>query len=451
MDGESDVDELSTVLHPRFDPSPVSSAVFTLVAVSGPDTGKTGSLDAAHAGPLLVGTSVSCELVLGDRAVSRRHLALEVGADSLRVRDLGSKNGTYVNGVRVGDAFLAGGEHLRIGETVLRVDRADGGEAAQLPDAIGFGRMLGASREMRRLYPTCAKLAQSNVPVIIEGETGTGKEVLAECLHEAGPRASGPFVVFDCTMVSPNLLESELFGHERGAFTGAVTRREGVFEQAHRGTLFLDEIGDLDVTMQPKLLRALERSQVRRVGGRDWIHVDVRIVAATRRNLDDAVEEGRFRDDLFHRLAVARIELPPLRSRRGDVTLLVEAFCKQMGAAPRTIPAPVVGRWENEAWPGNIRELRNAVARYLALGDTQAAERPESQDPAELAEEWVSHVLASGLSFPAARQLLLSTFERGYVERMLAAHGGNVSHAAAASGVARRYFQIVRARREREK
>jgi DNA-binding NtrC family response regulator len=449
MSEKADPDELSTFLHPRYDPTPLSTATYTLVVTAGPDVGKRVSLDAAHAGPLLVGTSVSCELVLTDRVVSRRHLALEPTPTGLRVRDLGSKNGTFVNDVRVREATLEGRECIRIGETLIAIETSSRGVPSALPEETAFGRMLGASREMRRLYPVCTKLALANVPVILEGETGTGKEVLAECLHEAGPRANGPFVVFDCTMVSPALLESELFGHERGAFTGATSARQGVFEQAHGGTLFLDEIGDLDVALQPKLLRALESAQVRRVGGSAWITVDVRVIAATRRNLDEAVEEGRFRDDLFHRLAVARLELPPLRSRRGDIPILVEAFSRQMGASPRAVPPEVLARWEREPWPGNVRELRNAVARFLALGETEGVESPFGSPATALADQWVALVLAQGASFSAARQRLMSTFERRYVEQMLAAHDGNVSRAAAASGIARRYFQILRARREK--
>ncbi|MGH7270919.1 MAG: sigma 54-interacting transcriptional regulator, partial [Polyangiaceae bacterium] len=194
----------------------------------------------------------------------------------------------------------------------------------------GFGRMLGRSAEMRRLYPLCARLAQSEVSVVIEGETGTGKEVLAEALHEASLRAAGPFVVFDCAAVAPSLLESALFGHERGAFTGALAQRIGIFEQAHGGTLFIDEIGELDALLQPKLLRAIERGEVQRVGSSRWEKVDVRILAATRRNLDREVHAGRFRDDLFFRLAVVRIELPPLRERHGDVAVLSAHFWGQI-------------------------------------------------------------------------------------------------------------------------
>jgi transcriptional regulator with GAF, ATPase, and Fis domain len=288
--------------------------------------------------------------------------------------------------------------------------------------------------------------------VVIEGETGTGKELLAESLHERGTRASGPFVVFDCTAVPPALVESELFGHERGAFTGAVATRLGVFEQAHGGTLLIDEIGDLELALQPKLLRALERSEVRRVGGDQLHKVDVRVLSATRRDLDREVQAGRFRDDLFHRLAVARIELPPLRRRRGDVTLLAQAFAENMGA-DRAMPEALLFRWEDYGWPGNVRELRNAVLRFVALGETDLGRGDDSPPPGHTTRDEgptsdgaLERVLAMSLPYSAARQRVLAEFERRYVERVLAEHGGNVLRAAAASGIARRHLQRVRAR-----
>jgi DNA-binding NtrC family response regulator len=311
---------------------------------------------------------------------------------------------------------------------------------------------------MRRLYPLCERLAQSRFPLIIEGETGTGKEVLGESLHELGPRAAGPFVVFDCTAVPPNLMEAELFGHERGAFTGAVMARKGFFEQAHGGTLFIDEIGDLEIAMQAKLLRAIERSEIRRLGG-EVVQVDVRILAATRRDLDAEVQVGRFRDDLFHRLAVARIELPPLRRRRGDIPVLASHLCEQLGGDPQLLPREIVARWEDYGWPGNVRELRNTVARHLALGelanldpehwsqtlrkvaDAAAGAEPPSVD--DLMEEVLR------LPLGEARQRLVDEFERRYIARMLQNNGGNVTRAAESAGVARRYFQTIKARHRR--
>ena len=401
---------------------------------------------------LLVGKSPACELRLEDPLVSRRHAALEIGPQSLRVTDLGSTNGTFVSGVRVVEALLSGGETLRIGSTALRVDVESPQGPSRLSEAERFGRLLGASPEMRRLHPLLQRLARSEVPLVIEGETGTGKELLAESIHEESRRAGGPFVVFDCTTVAGSLLEAELFGHERGAFTGAVATRKGVFEQAEGGTLFIDEVGDLDIALQSKLLRAIERSEVRRVGGSEWIHVDVRVVAATRRDLDRSVQEGRFRDDLFFRLAVGRVELPPLRRRSGDVLFLAQRFWKALGGEPRELPADVAARIEQYDWPGNVRELYNAIARQIAVGELGVGNEGRFRSPQPSSSggirpaDFLEETLAMDLPFPRARDRLLDEFERRYVERVLAMHGGNVGKAAAASGIARRYFQIIRVR-----
>jgi DNA-binding NtrC family response regulator len=284
------------------------------------------------------------------------------------------------------------------------------------------------------------------VPVVIEGETGTGKEVLAEAIHEASERGTGPFVVFDCTAVPPTLVESELFGHERGAFTGAVAARKGVFEQAHGGTLLIDEIGDLELTLQPKLLRALERSEIRRVGGDRWIKVDIRVLAATRRDLDREVEAGRFRDDLFFRLAVARIELPPLRERTGDIEVLTRHLWRQLEGKGEP-PYEFLRRLERHTWQGNVRELANAVARYLALGDAERVEtRPE---PTKRAPPTAEELELYSLPFRLARDRALATFEREYVQRLLARHGGNVTRAAEASDIGRRYLTTLASRQRK--
>ena len=440
----SDPEEPSTVLHTRFDPSEAPDAAFVLTVRGGIDAGRSQTVDGSLPGAVLVGTSPACTLTLTDRSVSRRHISLEVEGRRLRLRDLDSTNGTFVNDVAIRDAWLRGGEVVRLGDTSLHVEQG-AAKAIPLTEDVAFGSTVGGSREMRRLYPLCQRIATSAVSVVIEGETGTGKGVLAESLHANGPRASGPFVVFDCTAVSPSLVESELFGHERGAFTGAVAQRKGVFEQADGGTLFIDEIGDLDLSVQPKLLRALDRGEVHRVGGNRWIRVDVRVIAATRRSLDALVDAGRFRDDLFHRLAIARVELPPLRTRRGDVRLLVKRFCRELGAREEDIRPEVISRWERHDWPGNVRELRNEVARQLALGDLSAAE-PEGSSSEGAAGDLIERVLAERLPLARARERIVQTFERRYVEAVLADHGGNVSRAAAASGLARRYFQMLKAR-----
>ncbi len=438
-----------TATKSRHRPPPLrpEGASWQLRVIGGPDAGMTALLDGSRPPRVLVGTSPACEVKLNDPLVSRRHLALELGGPLLRVQDQGSTNGTFLGSTQIVEALLRGGETLVLGDTTVRFELAPQASSEPGSRSIRFGRVLGASEEMRRLYPRVATLAQSSVPIIIEGETGTGKEVLAESIHEASPRARGPFVVFDCSSVSPSLVESELFGHEKGAFTGAVATRRGVFEEAHGGTLLIDEIGELRLDLQMKLLRVLERGEVKRVGGSRWIRVDVRVIAATRRDLDTEVELGRFRDDLFYRLAVGRIELPPLRRRTGDIPLLVDHFWQMYGGNPDALPPDLIERYEAYSWPGNVRELANAVARQLALGESDLG-RPEPDPRASSAQfpsfdEVLDEVY--DLPFPRARARVISEFERRYVTRLVAVHG-TVARAAAASGLARRYFQELRAR-----
>jgi DNA-binding NtrC family response regulator len=430
-----------------------------LIVERGPDAPKRLRIDEGVPAPTLVGSSPVCALRLGDPAVSRRHLALETADDGWHLRDTGSTNGTRVDGVRVVEALLDGGERIEIGHTVIRVERDAAAEPVDLPTDMSFGAVVGRSTRMRRVYPLLARLAQSTIPIVIEGETGTGKEAVAEAIHQAGPRAAAPFVVFDCTATASNLLESELFGHERGAFTGAVASRPGVFQQAHRGTLLIDEIGDLDLALQPKLLRAIERSEVRPLGGTRSVRFDVRLIAATRRDLDREVHEGRFRDDLFHRLAVARVELPPLRLRQGDIAELARHFWNTLAResghaaeADKGPPADLLRRWEREPWPGNVRQLRNAVARTLALGDIDSILSQDSIDPAgdpgqTGARDFIEEIVQQRLALPVARERVVHEFERRYLEDALARHGGSIARAARESGIATRYFRLLRSRR----
>jgi DNA-binding NtrC family response regulator len=448
------MEEASTAVAPR--PAAPVAASFVLTVIEGPDQGRRCGFDATQPAPLLIGQGPACRLQLTDRHVSRRHAALDVTDGRVRITDLGSTNGTFVDGVRILDAMLREGEIVRVGSTALRLDVAALDPPATFSGATRFGRLIGESVEMRRLYSLLERLAASTIPVVIEGETGTGKELLAEAVHETGPRAAGPYVVFDCTAVPPNLIESELFGHERGAFTGAAMTRRGMFEQAHGGTLLIDEIGDLQLELQPKLLRAIERGEIRRVGGERPIRVDVRLLAATRRDLDREVQMGRFRDDLFHRLAVGRVELPPLRRRGGDVTLLAQHFWRELGGQGPIVPELLL-RWEEHSWPGNVRELRNTVARQLALGDLGAmvplSERPprpqQASDGAAALAEAVVSVLEMDLPLPVARLRVVEEFERAYIARALVAHGDDVARAAGASGIGRRYFQMLRSGKRR--
>lgn len=450
---DSERDLLATVVQQRGVAEAHDEVVFVLTVTDGPEKGQVHRLDGSMPTRTLIGTSPACEIRVTDREVSRRHAGLERVGSALKVVDMSSTNGTWVDRVKVLQAELQGGEFLRVGSTMFQVDIEHVGQEAVLPSVFAFGRVVGASREMRRLYPLTARLAATTVPVVIEGETGTGKEALAESIHEMGPRAQGPFVVFDCTAVPPSLVEAELFGHERGAFTGATSIRKGVFEQAHGGTLLIDEVGDLDLSLQPKLLRAIERFEIRRIGGDKWMRVDVRVLAATRRDLDREVQAGRFRDDLFHRLAVARIELPALRNRIGDIAVLATHFWREMGGDPRAIPRDLMQKWEDFEWPGNVRELKNTIARQLALGDL-ADMQPERPPPASLPppppgfphEDAIDHFVDMGLPYPQARDRILDEFEQRFVARVLSLHGGDVARAAAASGIGRRYFQKLKAR-----
>jgi DNA-binding NtrC family response regulator len=427
--------------------------------VEGPDRGLELWIDDSKPTRLMVGRSSTCELMLKDEAVSARHLTLELVNGRVFLEDQDSTNGTRVNGTPIVRVPLVGGEQIEFGsnrgEIILGSTLTQRPPPAALPEATSFGRVVGGSREMRRLYNVLARLASTDVPILIEGETGTGKEVLAEAIHDASPRAKGEFVVFDCTTVAASLVESALFGHERGAFTGATERKIGLLEQATNGTLLIDEIGDLDLSLQPKLLRALERQEFRRVGGTKTYKADFRLLSATRRNLDKEIQEGRFRDDLFHRLAVTRVELPPLRARKGDIPLLVNSFVRAMRGDPALFDEQLLARWERSDWPGNVRELRNAVARRLALGDLGDAFEDLSpqermvRDPVhidQLVADLAARTLAEGLPLHEVRERVNEALEAQYVDHLLRESDGNVTRAAQTMGITRRHLHRMLAR-----
>jgi transcriptional regulator with GAF, ATPase, and Fis domain len=458
VDGDGDGDDFTRTV--RATRSPVSddtTAVYRLSLTRGPNAGDVHIVDAAAGVPPLVGTSAACTIQLRDPEVSRRHASLDVHEGRLRVRDLGSANGTFVNGIRVVEALLGGGEDIQLGTSAIHVERETEAKPAVVSDETSFGAVVGASFAMRRLYPICHRLARSDVPLVIEGETGTGKEVMAEAIHALSPRGSGgPFVVFDCAAAPASLIESALFGYEKGAFTGAVTSRPGVFEEADGGTLLIDEIGDLDTALQSRLLRAIQKSEIRRLGGAKWIHCDVRVIAATRRDLDKEVQAGRFRDDLFFRLAVARIVLPPLRERKEDIETLARHFWLLSGGVEDQFPPHVLERFAIHPWPGNVRELANTVARLVALGElvesnalflqSQTTGGAASSSAPEGDGNFISKVVAQNLTLAEAREQVVREFERQYVAHLLEQHGGDAARAAAASGIGERYLRTIRAR-----
>ncbi len=382
----------------------------------------------------LVGSTSRADLVVEDPTVSRLHAELEPRHDGLWVRDLGSRNGTWIEGVQVREARVPDGGRIRVGSTVLSVDAAVETSIELWPDAR-FGALVGGSVEMRELFAILARVAALESTVLIEGETGTGKELVARALHDASPRAGGPFVVVDCAALPEQLLESELFGHVKGSFTGATSTRVGALEAAAGGTVFLDEIGELTPSVQPKLLRALESRTIRRIGESAHRPIDVRFVSATHRDLRQMVSAGSFREDLYFRLAVLPVSVPPLRTRMDDVVLLIDHFCQGASDAFRT---ELLREALDRPWPGNVRELRNFVERAVAFGARQAAAMsgprsepaPAPSRPGDLA----------GSAFAKPFREFRDEMERAYVQRLLERHGGNVQAAAQAAGLDRTYI-----------
>jgi two-component system, NtrC family, response regulator GlrR len=388
--------------------------------------------------PLAIGTSPGNRLVLSDGLVSRHHCELTATPLGLYVRDLGSTNGTFIDGVRIDAGYLRPGARLVIGATTLSVEVAAEPMVETIPAAERFGRLLGTSPQMRRVFAVLERVAPSETTVLLEGETGTGKTLMAQMLHERSERAGEPFVVVDCSAIPPTLIESELFGHEKGAYTGAHAARAGAFEAARGGTVFLDEIGELPLDMQPKLLRALEERVIKRVGSTEPTRLDVRLVAATNRDLRTEVNRGAFRADLYYRLNTVRVKVPALRERPEDIPLLVATFYRQFageGAAP---PAALLGEMMRRPWPGNVRELRSAVERVVLLGDNlDSDEATALEAPCDFT-----------ISFRDAKEEAVSRFERRYLRELLQAHQGNLSRAARAVRMDRNHLRDLAKRHD---
>ncbi len=406
--------------------SEVRGPRFRVVVEAGPDTG----LEAALEGTLLVGTQADGGLRLSDSTVSRIHLELQARPEGVRVRDVDSRNGTFSLGVRIHEVTVASEARFTLGKTTLLVAPLPTEDAETQAPRTTFGRAVGQSAAMQRLFGMLERSAQSAFPVLLLGETGTGKEVLAEAIHQASPRRDGPFVIVDCGAVVSSLIESELFGHAKGAFTGAMADRQGQLAAAHGGTVFLDEIGELPLELQPKLLRVLESGTVRRVGDNAARDVDVRVVAATHRDLKAEVAAGRFRADLYYRLAVVPVHVPALRERAEDIPVLARHFFQQSGQPDFPLTDELVRRLLAHDWPGNVRELRNFVHRVLAVGD---AELPDSKPVS--AAPTVGDL--SALTFKEAKERMVEDFTREYLQALLVRCDNNVSEVARTAGLAR--------------
>jgi transcriptional regulator with PAS, ATPase and Fis domain len=384
--------------------------------------------------PCVVGTDEGCDVRVIDPHVSRRHCEVSLTDAGVVLRDLGSKNGTFIGNVEVREAVVQPGTIVRFGDHLLVVRVTGAPREIPLSLSARFGAAVGGTVNMRALFARLEVAARTDETVLLLGDSGTGKELLARGIHDASARRAGPFTVFDCGAVAPSLVEAELFGFVRGAFTGADRERAGIFEQANGGTLFLDEIGELPLDVQPKLLRALESRQAKRVGGSSWIPLDVRIVAATHRDLAANMASGAFRPDLYYRLAVLQARVPPLRERRDDIELLTERFLAEW-SPPLTVhdlPPGTLEMLRRHEWPGNVRELRNALSRIVVFreADLGAGNTGMRGDGETL------------LSLPLrdARQQVIERFEHDYVTKQLAAHGGNVTRAAEACGVSRQFL-----------
>ncbi len=465
-----------------------------IIVLDGPDAGKVHTIESPN---IRFGADPLCDVVLSDPTVSRNHAELRQRGPAYALTDLGSTNGTYLNNVRVDNVALAPGTVFRLGRTKLRFDVKLEKVSIETTKQTHYDNIIGGSRALREIFSILDRVAPSELSVVIEGETGSGKELIAQALHTHSDRKKGPFVVFDCSSFPPSLLESELFGHEKGAFTGAVGRHVGVFERAHGGTLFFDELGELDMEFQAKFLRVLETGELRRVGGEKTINVDVRMVSATNRDLEQMVQQRAFRSDLFYRLAQVRFWLPPLRERLEDIPLLITHFLDQQAA--RTGRRPMIDQeafavLQGYPWPGNIRQLRNAIEKAVAMcrdgvisadyfrqeltsapgrvgalgarapgrvsapgaqpqGAPLGVAQPvaASATPAPQVASLQAPMLdAQGkiIPFKDIKEELISSFERQYIALLLDRAGMNISRAARQAGIDRRHFYRLLAKHD---
>jgi len=407
-------------------PLPVSIRVLNVPEAPGP-------LRVA-AGAWLIGAGSSADLVINQPTVSRRHLAVELVAEGVLLRDLGSRNGTFYLGQRVRELVVTPGTRVRLGNVEIAIE-LDASALADVDEGPArYGELVGAAPVMRQLFGMLERLEGSLVNVLIEGESGTGKELLARAIHRSSPVAAGPLIAINCGAIHPTLVQSELFGHKKGAFTGAGEARLGAFQAADGGTLFLDEVGELPLDVQPMLLRVLEERAVTPLGENRVRPVRVRVLAATNRTLRERISAGAFRDDLYYRLNVVNLKVPPLRERGEDVALLARLFAKNAGVAE--LPASILREICERSWPGNARELRHAVECYVVMGAL-----PEF---AALSRPALAHLLCEFADitrpYQELKDTLLEAFTRSYVSRLVESTHGNISEASRISGLERSYL-----------
>jgi DNA-binding NtrC family response regulator len=447
---EKEIESKTEILKVDEIPEVVSLRKCQLVVVDGPNRGKKLTL---NKNLTKIGKRETNDLIIVDKTVSRNHIEIEYAADSFLLRDLDSTNGTFLNGSRVKEAYLTPGDQIKVGNTTIEFVAFDEKVKIEPSEKEEFGQMVGKSRKMRQIFSILEKISPTNATVIIEGETGTGKDLVARAVHDASHRKDKPFVVFDCSSVAPNLIESELFGHEKGAFTGAIKSRQGAFEAANGGTIFLDEIGELTGDLQPKLLRALEQREIKRVGSNVPIKIDVRVICATNKNLRREVDEERFREDLYYRLSVVKVSLPPLRDRTEDIPLITERILTVGHFNKKQDGSLIVTKVEDDAlkslsryqWPGNVRELSNLIQRAVSFADgssiTKAnldyifAELEHGEDKTE------RMAIDSDLPFKDAKQKIVENFEKEYLADLLQRNNHNLSKASREAKIDRKHLR----------
>jgi DNA-binding NtrC family response regulator len=425
---------------------------------NGPDTGQTSVVAQRNT---IIGRSQGADFRLTDPTVSSFHVEVTASAEGVHVTDLQSRNGTIYAGARLEKAIVPSGATLEVGSSLVRIE-VDAQFETKLHDLPAFGELRGKSVSMRELFSTLARLAKTELSILIEGETGTGKELAARAVHDASAYANGPFVVLDCTAIPATLAESMLFGHEKGAFTGATERRVGIFEAAESGTVFLDEVGEMPLELQPKLLRVLERREVLRVGSTQPRPVQVRVICATWRDLRAMINQSKFREDLYYRLAQARVAIPPLRERREDISVLVYHFLQKLPTniqGARAVSPEALAELSRRDYAGNVRELKSTVERAammaegaivtpadLAFERMLTGERSRAPTPAVSAGSPSIPPPAPDANgpltpFKEAKRTLIDEFERDYLSRLLARTGGNLSRAANLAGIERHYLR----------
>ncbi|MBI5497430.1 MAG: sigma 54-dependent Fis family transcriptional regulator [Deltaproteobacteria bacterium] len=467
-------DEIKTALSADAEPGFPIERRSQLTVLSG---ARAGTVVEVTKDKLRVGKGEDNDVVLPDATVSRDHFEIINQGDGYLVRDLGSTNGLWLDQYRIREAFLRPGSIVKAGDVQLRFEPLFKPMAVPAWPEEHFGSLVGRSQRMRELFSMLNRLSGTDATVVILGETGSGKGAVARAIHDASPRRKAPFVVVDCGAIADNLIESELFGHERGAFTGATSTRRGALEQAAGGTLFIDELLELRLDLQPKLLRALEEREFRRVGGSQTIKLEARIMAASQRDLWQQVQLGKFREDLYFRLAVFTLPIPPLRERAEDIPLLCQNFARAMpggDALTKKLTPQFVWRLQQHGWPGNVRELRNVVERALYLADADdvaalfAPERtafpgarpapvnvgaPPPAPPAATPRTAGLPTTSPGSAivvtaeldtpFKDAKEKLLEQFEAAYLRRLMERTGGQVSAAAREAGIDRKHLYTL--------